>query len=189
MTLWSRSHSLQRKIITAIVLVGLLPLTLLLALTYVEERGARFTKQPAPLQRSRRGSRSRIEMQVSRGMKRGPAARHDPLLRTAVTEANRTYEGKDAQNIQGMIKDWQQRWRQRITERVSPLHHRIVTNYLIQWHDIRKSELCRDPGDRPAGGAGGQFHSTSGVFLREGAVVASGGERGESQGLCERDCL
>ena len=40
MTLWSRSHSLQRKIITAIVLVGLLPLTLLLALTYVEERRA-----------------------------------------------------------------------------------------------------------------------------------------------------
>jgi len=40
MTLWSRSHSLQRKIITAIVLVGLLPLILLLALTYVEERRA-----------------------------------------------------------------------------------------------------------------------------------------------------
>ena len=40
MNLWSRSHSLQRKIITAIVLVGLLPLTLLLAITYVEERRA-----------------------------------------------------------------------------------------------------------------------------------------------------
>ena len=40
MTLWSRAYSLQRKIITAIVLVGLLPLTLLLAFTYVEERRA-----------------------------------------------------------------------------------------------------------------------------------------------------
>ena len=28
MTFWSRSHSLQRKIITAIVMVGLLPLIL-----------------------------------------------------------------------------------------------------------------------------------------------------------------
>ena len=40
MTFWSRSHSLQRKIIAAIVMVGLLPLTLLLALTYIEERRA-----------------------------------------------------------------------------------------------------------------------------------------------------
>ena len=40
MTIWSRSHSLQRKIIAAIVLVGLLPLTLLLALTYIEQRRA-----------------------------------------------------------------------------------------------------------------------------------------------------
>jgi hypothetical protein len=34
MTFWSRSHSLQRKIIMAIVMVGLLPLTFLLGLTY-----------------------------------------------------------------------------------------------------------------------------------------------------------
>ena len=38
MLFWSRSHSLQRKIITAIVMVGLLPLCLSLVLTYIEER-------------------------------------------------------------------------------------------------------------------------------------------------------
>ena len=40
MTAWSRSHSLQHKIITAIVMVGLLPLSLSLFLTYIEERRA-----------------------------------------------------------------------------------------------------------------------------------------------------
>ena len=40
MKLWSRSHSLQQKIITAIVMVGLLPLSLSLFLSYLEERRA-----------------------------------------------------------------------------------------------------------------------------------------------------
>ena len=64
-----------------------------------------------------------------------------PFLRTAVTEANRTYEGKDATSIQDMIKDWQQRWQQRDKRSEFPLFiNRIVTNYLIRWHDIRKSD-------------------------------------------------
>ena len=40
MKLWSRSPSLQRKIIAAIVMVGLLPLSLSLVITYLEERRA-----------------------------------------------------------------------------------------------------------------------------------------------------
>ena len=40
MIFWSRTHSLQRKIITAIVMVGLVPLCLLLLITYLEERRA-----------------------------------------------------------------------------------------------------------------------------------------------------
>ena len=141
MTLWSRSHSLQRKIITAIVLVGLLPLTLLLALTYVEERRALHETTGANFKEVAVEAARRIEMQVSRGMNEAQQLATTPLLRTAVTEANRTYEGKDAQNIQGMIKDWQQRWRQRDQQSEFPLFiNRIVTNYLIQWHDIRKSD-------------------------------------------------
>ena len=79
MTLWSRSHSLQRKIITAIVLVGLLPLTLLLALTYVEERralrettGTNFKEVPMDAAR-------RIEMHVTRGMNEAQQLAIDPL--------------------------------------------------------------------------------------------------------------
>ena len=141
MTLWSRSHSLQHKIITAIVLVGLLPLTLLLALTYVEERRALREMTGANFKEVAVEAARRIEMQVSRGMNEAQQLATTPFLRTAVTEANRTYEGKDAQSIQGMIKDWQQRWRQRDKRSEFPLFiNRIVTNYLIRWHDIRKSD-------------------------------------------------
>jgi PAS domain S-box-containing protein len=141
MTLWSRSHSLQRKIITAIVLVGLLPLILLLALTYVEERRALREMTGANFKEVAVEAARRIEMQVSRGMNEAQQLATTPFLHTAVTEANRTYEGKDAQSIQGMIKDWQQRWRQRDKQSEFPLFiNRIVTNYLIRWHDIRKSD-------------------------------------------------
>jgi hypothetical protein len=141
MKLWSRSHSLQRKIITAIVMVGLLPLGLLLLITYLEEHralrettGANFKEVAVEVSR-------RIEMHVTRGINEAQQLATAPFLRTAVTEANRTYEGKDPQSIQEMIKDWQQRWRQRDKRSEFPLFiNRIVTNYLIRWHDIRKSD-------------------------------------------------
>ena len=141
MTLWSRSHSLQHKIIAAIVLVGLLPLTLLLALTYIEERRALREMTGANFKEVAVEAARRIEMQVSRGMNEAQQLATTPFLHTAVTEANRTYEGKDARSIQGMIKDWQQRWRQRGKQSEFPLFiNRIVTNYLIRWHDIRRSD-------------------------------------------------
>jgi PAS domain S-box-containing protein len=141
MTLWSRSHSLQRKIITAIVLVGLLPLTLLLAITYVEERRALRDITGINFKEAAIEAARRIEMQVSRGMNEAQQLATTPFLHTAVIEANRTYEGKDARSIQGMIKDWQQRWRQRDRQHEFPLFiNRIVTNYLIRWHDIRKTD-------------------------------------------------
>ena len=84
MTFWSRSHSLQRKIITAIVLVGLLPLTLLLALTYVEERRALRELTGANFKEAAVEAARRIEMQVSRGMNEAQQLATTPFLRTAV---------------------------------------------------------------------------------------------------------
>ncbi len=141
MKLWSRSHSLQHKIITAIVMVGLLPLGLLLLITYLEEHralrdttGANFKEVAVEVSR-------RIEMHVTRGINEAQQLATTPFLRTAVSEANRTYEGKDPKSIQEIIKDWQQRWRQRDKRSEFPLFiNRIVTNYLIRWHDIRKSD-------------------------------------------------
>src|SRR5262245_26163105 len=141
MTIWSRSQSLQRKIIAAIVMVGLLPLTFLLALTYREELRALRETTGANFKEVAVDAARRIEMHVTRVMNEGQQLATTPFLRTAVTEANRTYEGKDPKTIQEMIKDWQQRWKSRDKRSEFPLFiNRIVTNYLIRWHDIRKSD-------------------------------------------------
>lgn len=141
MNLWSRSHSLQQKIIAAIVMVGLLPLTLMLALIYVEERRALQESTGTNFKEVAVEAARRIEMHVTRGMNEAQQLATTPFLRTAVSEANRTYEGKDAQSILDIIKDWQQRWGQRDKRSEFPLFvNRIVTNYLIRWHEIRKSD-------------------------------------------------
>ncbi|MBX3331973.1 MAG: PAS domain S-box protein, partial [Nitrospira sp.] len=141
MALWSRSHSLQQKIITAIVLVGLLPLTLLLALIYIEERRALRESTGANFKEVAIEAARRIEIHLTRSMNEAQQLATAPFLHTAVSEANRTYEGKDAQSISEIIKDRQQRWGQRDKRSEFPLFvNRIVTNYLIRWHQIRKSD-------------------------------------------------
>ncbi|WP_455377642.1 PAS domain S-box protein [Petrachloros mirabilis] len=141
MKFWSRSRSLQHKIITAIVMVGLLPLTFLLALTYIEERRALRETTGTNFKEVAVEAARRIEMHVTRGMNEAQQLAATPFLRTAVTESNRSYEGKDARTIREMIKDWQRRWKERDKRSEFPLFiNRIVTNYLIRWHDIRKSD-------------------------------------------------
>ncbi|MGE0645667.1 MAG: PAS domain S-box protein [Nitrospira sp.] len=139
MALWSRSHSLQQKIIAAIVMVGLLPLVLLLILIYVEERRALRDSTGANFKEAAVEAARRIELHVSRSMNEAQQLATTPFLRTAVSEANRTYEGKDARSIAAIIQDWQQRWKQRDKRSEFPLFvNQIVTNYLIRWHEIRK---------------------------------------------------
>ncbi len=141
MKLWSRSYSLQRKIIAAIVMVGLLPLTLLLALIYVEERRSLRETTGTNFKEAAVEAARRIEMHVTRGMNEAQQLATTPFLRTAVSEANRMYEGKDTQGIQAIIKDRQQRWGERDKQSEFPLFvNRIVTNYMIRWHEIRKSD-------------------------------------------------
>ena len=138
---WSRSHSLQQKIITAIVMVGLLPLVLLLVLIYVEERRALRESTGANFKEAAVEAARRIESHVSRSINEAQQLATTPFLRAAVSEANRTYEGKDEQSISEMIHDWQQRWKQRDKRSEFPLFvNQIVTNYLIRWHEIRKSD-------------------------------------------------
>ena len=141
MSLWGRSHSLQHKIITGIVMVGLLPLGLLLVITYLEEHRALRETTGANFKEVALEASRRIEMHVTRGINEAQQLATTPFLRTAVTESNRTYEGKDERAIQDIIKDWQRRWRERDRRSEFPLFiNRIVTNYLIRWHDIRKSD-------------------------------------------------
>jgi PAS domain S-box-containing protein len=141
MKLWSGAYSLQRKIITAIVMVGLLPLSLSLALTYVEERQALREAIGANFKEIAVEAARRIEMQVTRGINEAQQLASTPFLKTAVTEANRSYVGQSEAQVQRMIRDWQQRWRGRERQSEFPLFiNRIVTNYLIRWHDIRKAD-------------------------------------------------
>lgn len=139
--LWSRSPSLQRKIITAIVMVGLLPLTLSLILTYIEERRALRETVGANFKEIAVDTASRIAMQLTRAINEAQQLATIPFVRTAVTEANRSYEGKQEVRVQSMIREWQQRWRERQSQNEFPLFiNRLVTNYLIRWHDIRKAD-------------------------------------------------
>ncbi|CUQ68299.1 putative Histidine kinase [Candidatus Nitrospira inopinata] len=141
MTFWSRFHSLQRKIIAAIVVVGLLPLTLFLILLYLEERRALRETTGANFKEAAVEAARRVEMQVTRTVNEAQQLATMPFLRAAVLEANRTYEGKDSRAIEAIIKDWQRRWGQRDSRSEFPLFvNRISTNSLIRWHEIRKSD-------------------------------------------------
>ncbi|MEK7293503.1 MAG: ATP-binding protein [Nitrospirota bacterium] len=141
MKLWGRSHSLQRKIITAIVMVGLLPLTLSLVLTYFTERRALHETIGANFREKAVEAASRVEMKVTRGINEAEQLAATPFLRTSVTEANRSYAGKEPRNIESMIQDWQKEWRRRGKSNEFPLFiNRIVTNYLIRLHDIRRAD-------------------------------------------------
>ena len=141
MALWSRSHSLQRKIIAAIVMVGLLPLSLVLILSYIEERRALRETIGANFRGVAVETARLLEMQVTRGINEAQQLATTPFLRTAVNEANRTYVDKDEPSVQAMIRDWQGRWRARERQHEFPhFINQIVTNYLIRWHDIRKSD-------------------------------------------------
>ncbi len=141
MKLWGRSHSLQRKIITAIVMVGLLPLTLSLVLTYFTERRALHETIGASFREKAVEAARRVEMKVTRGINEAEQLAATPFLRTSVTEANRSYAGKEPRNIESMIKDWQKEWRRRGKSNEFPLFiNRIVTNYLIRLHDIRRAD-------------------------------------------------
>ena len=141
MKLWGQSHSLQRKIITAIVMVGLLPLTLSLIFIYFTERRALHETIGSSFREKAVEAARRIEMQVTRGLNEAQQLATTPFLRTAVTEANRSYAGKDARGIEAMIQDWQKEYRKRGKSNEFPVFiNRIVTNYLIRWHDIRKAD-------------------------------------------------
>src|SRR5581483_4483157 len=138
---WRPFRSLQHKIIAAIVMVGLLPLTVSLVLTYVEERSALRESAGANFKEVAVEAARRIEMQVLRAANEAQQLAATPFLRTAVTESNRSYEGKPDADVEAIIRDWQQRWRDRERRNEFPAFiNRLVTNYLIRWHDIRKAD-------------------------------------------------
>ncbi len=141
MNRWTWSQSLQRKTIVGMVLVGLLPLALSLLLTYVEERralreitGSNFKGLAVEVAR-------KIETQIMRGINEAQQLATIPFIRAAVKEANRSYEGREPETIKAFIEEWKERWRTRTNPHEFPVFvNRIATNYLIDWHAVRKSD-------------------------------------------------
>ena len=133
--------SLKRKIILAIVFVGLLPLILSLLLTFFEERrmiretaGITFRGIAVELAR-------KVETQITRGINEAQQLATLPFIRSAILESNRSYVGKNPDQIASLISEWEARWRIRDQQNEFPLFiNQFATNYLIQWHAIRKAD-------------------------------------------------
>lgn len=135
------SPSIKRKIVIGMVLVGLLPVLLSLLLTYLEERralretiGSNFKGIAVEVAR-------KVETQVIRGINEAQQLATIPFIRGAVMDANRSYKGKNPGEIEAFIQEWQKRWRERQYPDEFPVFiNRIATNYLIDWHEIRKAD-------------------------------------------------
>ena len=141
MKLWKWSHSIQQKTIVAMVLVGLIPVLLSLLLTYVEERRALRETIGSNFKGIATEVARKVENQIVRGINEAQQLATIPFLRSAVREANRSYEGKEPDKIKQYIEEWEQRWHARSHPNEFPVFiNQIATNYLIDWHAIRKSD-------------------------------------------------
>ena len=122
-------------------MVGLLPLLLSLFLTYSEERRALRETSGSNFKGIAVEVARKIETQITRGINEAQQLATIPFIRTAVTEANRSYEGREPDRIKAFIEEWRERWHHRQDPDEFPVFvNRIATNYLMDWHAIRKSD-------------------------------------------------
>nr|HQU28835.1 PAS domain-containing sensor histidine kinase [Nitrospirales bacterium] len=125
----------------AIVLVGLLPLILSLLLTYFEEKRALRDAAGLNMKGIAVEAARKVENQIIRGMNEAQQLATIPFIRSAVVNNNRSYEDKNPDEIQRLIQEWQEGWRSRESQDEFPVFiNKYATDYLIQWHAIRKSD-------------------------------------------------
>ncbi len=132
---------LKGKTILAVVLVGLLPLILSLLLTYFEEKralreAAGITMKGIAVEVARK-----VETQIIRSINEAQQLATMPFLRSAVINSNQSYVYKTAEEIQALIQEWQDTWRAESHPDEFPVFiNKYATDYLTQWHAIRKSD-------------------------------------------------
>lgn len=132
---------LKGKTILAMVLVGLLPLVLSLLLTYFEEKralreAAGITMKGIAVEVARK-----VETQIIRGINEAQQLSTIPFIRSAVINSNRSYADKNPDEIHALIQEWQENWRVQSSQDEFPVFiNKYATDYLIQWHAIRKSD-------------------------------------------------
>lgn len=135
------SLQLKGKTILAIVLVGLLPLIMSLLLTYFEEKRALRDAAGINLKGIAVEVARKVENQIIRGMNEAQQLATIPFIRSAVVNANRSYDAKNAEEIREFIQEWQENWRVRERHDEFPVFiNKYATDYLTQWHAIRKSD-------------------------------------------------
>ena len=123
------------------VLVGLLPLVLSLLLTYFEEKralreAAGITMKGIAVEVARK-----VETQIIRSINEAQQLATIPFLRSAVINSNQSYVYKNTEEIQALIQGWQDSWRAQSTQDEFPVFiNKYATDYLTQWHAIRKSD-------------------------------------------------
>ena len=132
---------LKGKTILAMVLVGLLPLVLSLLLTYFEEKralreAAGITMKGIAVEVARK-----VETKITRSINEAQQLATIPFIRGAVINSNKSYVYKTAEEIQALIQEWQDSWQAQSAQNEFPVFiNKYATDYLTQWHAIRKAD-------------------------------------------------
>ena len=123
------------------VLIGLLPLSFSLVITYIEERQAIRDTIGRDFRQIAIEAAGKIELQVMQGISEARQLATIPILRGAVIDSNRSYAGRDPVSIRRMVREWESRWSKGTSpDRFPDFVNKMATDYLIEWHRIRKSE-------------------------------------------------
>jgi PAS domain S-box-containing protein len=138
---FSSRQSLQRRIITAMVLIGLLPLSFSLVITYFEERQAIRDTIGRDFRQIAIEAAGKIELQVMRGVSEARQLATIPILRGAVIDSNRSYAGRGPASVRRMVREWEGRWNKgKNRDQFPDFINKMATDYLIEWYRIRKAE-------------------------------------------------
>jgi PAS domain S-box-containing protein len=136
-----RRHSLQRQIITATVLIGLLPLSFAFVIAYLEERQAIRDAIGRDFRQIAIEAAGKVELQVMQGVSEARQLATIPILRGAVIDSNRSYAGRDQAAIRRIVREWERRWAKRPRQdRYPDFINKMATDYLNEWLRIRKAE-------------------------------------------------
>jgi PAS domain S-box-containing protein len=136
-----RRQSLQRRIITAMVLIGLLPLSFAFVITYLEERRAIQDTIGKDFRQIAIEAAGKVELQVMHGLNEARQLATIPILRGAVIDSNRSYAGRDAPAVRRMVREWEARWNKgKDRDRFPDFVNKMAIDYLNEWYRIRKNE-------------------------------------------------
>ena len=139
--LFYRRHSLQRRVITAMVMIGLLPLIFSIFITVYEEKRTIRDTIGRDFQQIAIEAAGKIELQVSQKISEARQLATIPIVRSAVIDSNRSYAGRSLPAIRRMVREWEGRWNARTNrDRFPDFVNKMAMDYLIDWIRIRKGE-------------------------------------------------